>query len=85
MAFLRRDFSRVGHQAFAPAMWSYISADDLQAAIAGASYFDPAASELSVGDWLFITDSAGVHTISFVKSITSGVVVIASGTAIGDV
>jgi hypothetical protein len=82
MAFNRDFLARLGSQANAPAFWVYSSADDNAAAIKGANYFNAAAKELGVGDFLVFRDSAGVSTISYVTSNDGTTVAIAAGNVI---
>jgi hypothetical protein len=85
MAFARtglaRNSSGLGDN---PTIWSYTSADTA-ATVTGADYFLEAITEMEVGDQVVIYDTAGVMTISFVKTNTGTAITLASGTAIGDV
>ena len=67
MAFNRDGLSRIGGQnSDSRAVWVYASAADLVAAIVGADYFLDNIDEMKLGDIVFIIDSAGVVTLSYV-------------------
>ena len=70
MAFDLQNLGRVGSGlANGPALWSYGSADDAYATIGAADYFLPAINELEVGDQIYVVDSAGVATITYVSVV----------------
>lgn len=86
MAFERKGLARnssgVGDN---PTIWTYRTLDAVATVIA-ASYFNDAASEMKRGDGLHIwDDNLGDYLISFVKTNNGVNVVVASGTAVGDV
>lgn len=85
MAFSRDGLARIGSGLGAQStVWVYTSADTA-ATVTAADYFLEAVNEMEVGDLVFIYDTAGVTTISFVKTNTGTAIDCASGTAIGDV
>lgn len=61
--------------------FNYTSTTDNQAAIAAANYFNGAANIMNPGDMIVSNDSANLNQVYFVKSVTAGVVVIASALA----
>jgi hypothetical protein len=85
MAFSRSGLARNASGAGDnPTVWSYTSADTA-ATVTAADYFLPAIREMKVGDMVVIYDTAGVMTLSFVKTNDGTTIDLASGTAIGDV
>jgi hypothetical protein len=58
---------------------------DAPATVTGSGYLNDASKELSIGDVVLVVDTDGVAvTVTFVKTNASGVVDLASGTALGD-
>jgi hypothetical protein len=83
MAFSRNGLCRIGGSGEGGSIWMYSSVDSI-ADTQVASYFDDAAVEFNKGDSIFITRDDGVaHLhITYVRSITAGVVLVAAGTTI---
>ena len=79
MAFSRNGLNLVGPSGNNPRMWRYSSSDDAIAAINTSGYFNPAATELSVNDRIWVVDSANVHTDVYVNSNSGGVVDVTDG------
>jgi len=84
MAFSRSGLTRIGGAGDSNAVWVYSSVD-APATVAGSGYFNSASAVLEIGDVVLIVDNdAPAVTLSFVKTNASGVVDLASGTAVGD-
>jgi hypothetical protein len=85
MAFARTGWNPIGGQSkkgTAPQMWSYTSADSI-ATVNTAAYFNDVSQDVSVGDVIFVHDSA-TPTMSIVMVLTnaSGVVDVSDGTTV---
>jgi hypothetical protein len=85
MAFARTGWNPIGGQSkkgTAPQMWSYTSADAI-AAVNTEGYFNNVSQDVSVGDVIFVHDSA-TPTMSIVMVLTnaSGVVDVSDGTTV---
>jgi hypothetical protein len=66
MAFSRLALQRIGPvNSTAPTLWTYATSDALTA-VDAASYFDGAAANLQVGDWIFVSSSStwGIHIVN---------------------
>jgi len=83
MAFARSGLSRIGGSGVGGTIWMYTSTDSI-ADTQATSYFDEAADVMLKGDAIFIAREEGVaHLhITYVRSITDGVVLVAAGTTI---
>lgn len=85
MAFARTGWNPIGGQSkkgTAPQMWSYTSADAI-AAVNTAGYFNDVNQDVSVGDVIFVHDSATpTMSIVMVASNASGVVDVTDGTTV---
>lgn len=85
MAFDPDGLQRIGGaNSDSRAVWVYASADTA-ATVAGSDYFLDRIDEMKLLDIVIIVDTAGVVTISFVKTNDGTTIDLASGTAIGDV
>ena len=85
MAFSRAGLCRIGGSGDSRPVFVYASTD-APATVTGSGYFNNASAELAAGDIVLIVDTdAPAVTISFVASNASGVVDLASGTAIANV
>lgn len=91
MAFSRLALQRVGPQnATAPSIWTYATADALTA-VDASGYFNDAAANLQVGDFIFVASSStwGIHVVvSNTRDLTSsppveGVVDVSNALAAG--
>ena len=85
MAFARTGWNPIGGQSkkgTAPQMWSYTSADAIPA-VNTEGYFNNVSQDVSVGDVIFVHDSA-TPTMSIVMVLTnaSGVVDVSDGTTV---
>ena len=85
MAFSRTGINPIGGQSkkgTAPQMWTYTSADSI-ATVNTAGYFNDMTNELSVGDVIFVHDSATpTMSIVMVASNASSVVDVTDGTTV---
>jgi len=85
MAFARTGWNPIGGQSkkgTAPQMWSYTSADAI-AAVNTEGYFNNVNQDVSVGDVIFVHDSATpTMSIVMVLSNASGVVDVSDGTTV---
>ena len=82
MPFSRSELSRVGGSGNSRAMFSYSSIESISTMTA-VDYFLPAATELEVGDIIWLVDTVlGSVAMSFVTSNTGTSVDLASGTTI---
>jgi C4-dicarboxylate-specific signal transduction histidine kinase len=85
MAFSRDGLAKLGTaNSDAGSAWLYKSAD-AAAAVTASDYFLSAINEMKLLDVVYIIDTAGVVTISFVKTNNGTTIDLASGTAIADV
>jgi len=83
MAFARSGLSRIGGSGVGGTLWMYTSGDSIADTQVG-SYFDEAADVFLKGDAIFVAKESGtahLH-ITYVKSITAGVVAVAAGTTV---
>ena len=79
MAFSSTNWSTVGSSKSgnSPSIYSYKSAGDNKAAIAGAGYFNSVESLIVTGDWIYTYGSDGGQTLSAIKTgavITTAVI-----------
>jgi hypothetical protein len=66
MAFSRLALQRIGPQnSGAPTIWTYATADALTA-VDASGYFNDAAANLQVGDFIFVSSSStyGIHVVT---------------------
>lgn len=66
MAFSRLALQRIGPQnSGAPTLWAYATSDALTA-VDASGYFNDAAANLQVGDWIFVSSSStwGIHIVN---------------------
>lgn len=77
MAFNIRNLQNLSGSGAGPKMFTYISATDNRAAVQGAGYFNPAATQFTVGDLLWIK-SSDVAFFAQVSAISAGAVTIAA-------
>lgn len=82
MAFATADLELMAGGGASTRMWSYVTAADAKATVDTAGYFNSAAGQLRVGDWLFIKASDG-YGISVVSANSGTVVDIDDMLAVG--